>query len=238
MLFSTAQESEFESNRSGRRGNRRSWGRGAVEGAQDQRASERSGARRDNAHGNNGGARARAPDQHHMAHGQKSPSGQRNSNNEFLTDQQRIQAQRRQGRGGGGGGGGGRAAGGTSQPEARDDTGTAAASPTPRSPRTAHSRSPTTNNPISLGKMSGFGPGDRGWSERVENRRQQQLAQRNRASASVVAEVNNDSGKIEPLTPTAPAASFDGHHQAVSPPRLRRLVHAEVCLHVGVWQGA
>lgn len=97
---------------------------------------------------------------------------------------------------------------------------------TPRSPRSAHSRSPTSRQ-IALGKMSGFGPGDGGWGERVEGRRQQRLLQRNREGASMVAEVD-ESGKIQTVAPSAPAAPVAGHHQAVSPPRLRRLVRAEV----------
>lgn len=219
--LSTAQEAQSEYNRGGGGarggggGDQRTVGRGTAKEVQDP--TERFGARRDNARRGNAGPRTPAADQQHTSNGKKLPPGQNNSGL-VRNQEQNRQAQRRRERGDGGGRASG---GGVSRLEAP------AASRTSRSPRSPQSRSPA-NKPINLEKMSGFGPGDRGWSERVENRRQQQLAQRNRGSASVVAEINHDSGKIEPLTPTAPAASFDGHHQAVSPPRLRRLLHSEV----------
>ncbi|CAM9174356.1 unnamed protein product [Ectocarpus sp. 12 AP-2014] len=94
-----------------------------------------------------------------------------------------------------------------------------------KSARGAQNRSPV-NSSAPLGKMSGFGQGDGGWSERVEGRRQRQLEQRGRLARSMVAEVNGDSGRIEPLSAAPPAAGHH-HHQAVSPPRLRRLVQSE-----------
>lgn len=226
VFFSMAQEAELEYNRGRGEGGgggareRKSLGRGTTKEYQDQTAPGHRGARRDNARGNHGPASTRGLDQH-PPYRKHSSSG--HHNNEFAPNQQHPQARRGRQRGEGGG----RSAGVTSRLEAQDAPAAAAPS-TSRSPGSEKSRSPS-NNQISLGKMSGFGPGDRGWSERVEKRRQQQLAQRNRAVASTVAEVDNDSGKIQPiLTPTAPAASFDGHQQAMSPPRLRRLVRAEV----------
>lgn len=231
VLFFTAQEAQLEYYRSEDRGGRdeRTLGRGMKE-VQDP-STQRCGAWPDNARGGSGGPRTRSDDQQQSSRRKTNPSG-RSTNGSTSSRHQHSEAQRRRERGDcGGRAAGATSAGGMPRPEAPDG------SITPRSQRSLKSQSPTSK-PINLEKMSGFGPGDRGWSERVENRRQQKLEQRHRASASVVAEVNNDSGKIEPLTPTAPASSFDGHHQAVSPPRLRRLVHAEVRIYlVADWQG-
>ncbi len=175
------------------------WGAeaGPVGGWREARASE-------------GGVRARAPYQPQESLVRALPPGKARS---VLPGNrpQGLGPRRRDGWGGG--------------PEV-DHAGAAALLPTSRAPRNAYSQSPTRKK-IVLGKMSGFGPGDGGWSERVEGRRQQRLLQRNRGGASMVAEVD-ESGKIQTVAPSAPAAPIAGHHQAVSPPRLRRLVHAEV----------
>ena len=81
--------------------------------------------------------------------------------------------------------------------------------------------SPNAESP--LGKMAGFGNGDGGWSDRVEERRQKQLLHRNRGAVRM-AEVG-DSGVIQPSAPVGPMPAVG---QTISPTRLRRLVNAEV----------
>ena len=81
--------------------------------------------------------------------------------------------------------------------------------------------SPNAESP--LGNMTGFGNGDGGWSDRVEERRQRQLLQRSRGAVRV-AEVGG-SGVIQP---SAPVGRMQAAGQAISPTRLRRLVEVEV----------
>ena len=163
--------------------------------------------RRENARGSGSVARTRPPHHPQKSLEKATPSGRTSD----VLPSSRPDGRGPRRRGGGGGGAEGEAAG------------TAAS---PRTSRSPQSLSPTSKQ-ISLGKMSGFGPGDGGWSERVESRRRQRLVQRSRGGASMVAEIDG-SGKIQTVVPSAPTAPVAGHHQAVSPPRLRRLVHAEV----------
>lgn len=185
---------------------------------QERSATQAFGGRRDNARssGGGGGSRTQPPVQHRGSSG-KAPSGEKVYP---MPSHDRHHAGRQRERGEGGADHRGRHGLRASAPPAD------ATASTPRSPR---NRSPP-NNELCLEKMSGFGQGDGGWSERVEGRRQQQLAQLSRGAMTLAAKVNGDSGKVQPLTPSAPPASRAGHHhQAVSPPRLRRFVRAEVC---------
>lgn len=85
-------------------------------------------------------------------------------------------------------------------------------------PASTLSTSPNPKNP--LDEMKGFGPGDGGWGDRVEGRRQQQLINRKR-EASMVTEADEP----ETLQPSAPSAPVPSAGNSISPPRLRRTVN-------------
>lgn len=201
---------------SGGRDRSRDWPREGRQGRKDWAAAEAAPGRRGNGRGGGGGdgAHTRPPDQHRSLSTKKGPGDAGG----LVPNHPQRRRERAEGDGYGLKGSSGASA----------VAGRVAALPT-KSTRGARNRSPV-NSSAPLGKMSGFGQGDGGWSERVEGRRQQQLEQRGRLSRSRVAEVNGDSGRIQPLSAAPPAAGLGGnhHHQAVSPPRLRRLVQSEV----------
>ncbi|CBJ31186.1 hypothetical protein Esi_0238_0002 [Ectocarpus siliculosus] len=203
---------------SGGRDRSRSWAREGTQRGKDWPAAEATGGRRGNGRGGGdgdggggGGAHTRPPDQHRSLSTNTGPGGA----DGLVPSHPRRRRERADGDG----------YGLKSSSGAGAVAGRVAPLPT-KSTRAARNRSPV-NSSAPLGKMSGFGQGDGGWSERVEGRRQRQLEQRGRLARSMVAEVNGDSGRIEPLSAAPPAAGHH-HHQAVSPPRLRRLVQSEV----------
>ncbi|CAB1098650.1 unnamed protein product [Ectocarpus sp. CCAP 1310/34] len=198
---------------SGGRDRSRNWAREGTQRGKDWPAAGATGGRRGNGRGGGcggDGAHTRPPDQHRSLSTNTGPAGA-----DGLVP---SHPQRRRDRADGDG------YGLKSSSGAGAVAGRVAPLPT-SSTRGARNRSPV-NSSAPLGKMSGFGQGDGGWSERVEGRRQRQLEQRGRLARSMVAEVNGDSGRIEPLSAAPPAAGHQ-HHQAVSPPRLRRLVQSE-----------
>lgn len=92
------------------------------------------------------------------------------------------------------------------------------------SPKRSRNRSASPSRQNPLEQMGGFGRGDGGWQERVEERRRQQLQERQKGVSVKHGEVDGRGG----IQPSAPGGHVPPSAHAVSPPRLRRIVGVEV----------